>query len=111
MSLKRHPSPVAMPAQRIFGRIKDYRRFAQMHASLQRFQDSEVAQQRLKIIQFYDEYGEAATVKAFGVNRQTIWNWKRRLQRAHGQLAALVPNSTRPRQVRRMTTDPQIIEF
>lgn len=82
-----------------------------MHASLQRFQDSEVAQQRLKIIQFYDEYGEAATQKAFGVNRQTVWNWKRRLQQAHGQLAALVPGSTRPQHVRRMITDPKIVEF
>ena len=111
MSLKRRPSPVAMPAQSIFGRIKDYRRFSQMHASLQRFEDSEVAQQRLKIIQFYDEYGEAATQKAFGVKRQTVWNWKRRLEHAHGQLAALVPTSTRPQHVRRMTTDPRIIEF
>ncbi len=111
MSLKRRPSPVAMPAQAIFGRIKDYRRFSQMHATLQRFQGSEVAQQRLKIIQFYDEYGEAATHQAFGVNRQTVWNWKRRLERAHGQLAALTPHSTRPQHVRRMTTDPQLIAF
>jgi hypothetical protein len=31
-----------------------------MHASLQRFKSSEVAQQRLKIMQFYEDYGEAA---------------------------------------------------
>ncbi len=111
MSLKRSPSPVAMPAQSIFGRIKDYRRFSQMHASLQRFQDSEVATQRLRIIQFYEAYGEATTQQAFGVNRQTIWNWKRRLEQAHGQLSALVPRSTRPRHVRRMTTDPKIVAF
>ena len=82
-----------------------------MHASLRRFQDSEVAQQRLKILEFYAEYGEAATVKAFGVKRQTLALWKNRLQQAHGQLAALVPSSTRPKRVRRMTTDPRLVEF
>jgi hypothetical protein len=41
-----------------------------MLPSLRKFNHSEVAQERLKIIQFYDEQGEAKTKKYFGVNRK-----------------------------------------
>lgn len=82
-----------------------------MLASLRRFQQSEVAQQRLKILQFYEQYGEQATRQAFEVDRKTLWVWQRRLARAGGQLDALVPGSTRPHRTRQMHTDPQIVAF
>jgi len=82
-----------------------------MLPSLRKFNHSEVAQERLKIIQFYDEQGEAKTKKYFGVNRKTVWAWKHKLVTARGQLAALILKSTRPRQVRRMATDPRIVAF
>lgn len=82
-----------------------------MLSSLRRFQQSEVAQQRLKIIQFYDKHGEEATKEAFGADRKVIWQWKRQLQRAHGELAALIPKSTRPKRTRQMQTDPQLVAF
>jgi transposase InsO family protein len=82
-----------------------------MLSSLRRFQESEVAQQRLKIIQFYDKHGEAATKEAFGADRKVIWQWKRQLERAHGELAALIPHSTRPKHTRQMETEPRILAF
>ncbi len=82
-----------------------------MLSSLRRFQESEVAQQRLKILQFYDKHGEAATKEAFGANRKVIWQWKQQLARAHGQLAALIPKSTRPTHLRQMQTDRRIVAF
>lgn len=82
-----------------------------MLTSLHHFQQEEIAQQRLKIIQFYDEYGAVATKKAFGVSRQVIWTWKKRLHQARGHLQALTPKSTRPKRSRRMQTDWRMIHF
>jgi len=38
-----------------------------MLSNLHHFAQDEIAQERLKIIQFYGEYGEAETKNAFGV--------------------------------------------
>lgn len=48
--------------------------------SLTRFSRSEVAQQRMKIISFYEEYGEKAAKKAFGADRKVISRWRKRLK-------------------------------
>ncbi len=82
-----------------------------MLSSLRKFSADEVAQERLKIIQFFDEHGEAETLRYFGTSRKTIWTWRRKLQTAEGQLQALRPRSTRPKQTRRMQTDPRIVRF
>ena len=49
----------------IFSRIKGIEEVKTMLKNLRRFSKDEVAQERLKIIEFYDEYGEKATKKAF----------------------------------------------
>jgi len=82
-----------------------------MLASLQRFDESEVAKQRHKIIQFYEQYGEAATKEAFGADRKIIHVWRKRLRLSDGCIEGLVPNSTKPHQVRRMQSNQHIIEF
>lgn len=82
-----------------------------MLASLRKFSADEVAKERLKIIHFYDEHGETQCLKYFGVNRKTIHVWKKKLAAADQHLEALVAHSTRPRHVRRMTTDPRILDF
>ena len=82
-----------------------------MLASLRKFSADEVAQERWRRIQFYDEHGEAQSRKYFGVNRKTIHVWKKRLADSGQQLGALVAHSTRPRRVRRMTTDPRVVTF
>lgn len=82
-----------------------------MLASLQRFDENEVAQQRHKIIQFYEQYGEAATKEAFGADRKVIHVWKKKLAQSGGRLEALVPVSTKPYRVRTMSVDTRIIDF
>jgi transposase InsO family protein len=79
--------------------------------SLRRFSRDEVAQERHKILRFYDTYGEKATKEAFGVDRKLIHVWKRRLKVNDGHLEALIPHSTRPIRVRRMQIDPRIIQW
>lgn len=76
---------------------------------LNRFTASEVAQERLRIITFYRQYGEEATKQAFGVDRKTIWIWQKRLKEKQGNLSALVPNSTRPHQVRQRQASRRVI--
>lgn len=82
-----------------------------MLPSLRKFSASEVAQERLKIIEFYDEHGETETKRYFKVNRKTINVWKRKMEHSGQRLESLIPQSTRPKQVRRMTTDPRIVSF
>jgi transposase-like protein len=93
----------------IFSRIRGLEEVKKVIASLRRFSKDDVAKERLKILEFYDEYGERATVKAFGVKRNTIWVWKKRLKESRNYLASLIPTSTTPKTQRRMTTDPKII--
>ncbi|MEW6163418.1 MAG: hypothetical protein AB1606_08945 [Nitrospirota bacterium] len=68
--------------------------------SLRRFDRSEIAQQRMKIIKFYEQYGEKATKEAFGADRKVISRWRKRLKEAGGRVSSLVPYSTRPHRVR-----------
>jgi len=82
-----------------------------MLSSLKRFTKNEVAQERLKILEFYQEYGEKATLKAFGVNRKTIWVWRKRFNLGRNQLSSLIPSSTKPKTNRRMEVDLRIIEY
>ncbi len=79
--------------------------------SMRHFSESEVAQERLRILEFYDEFGEKATKKAFQIDRKTVWTWKKRYKENKNHLSALVPKSTRPRKVREMETDYRIIAF
>lgn len=101
-------------------KLRGYSRFQDMNNSLRRFEGrryyqrpegSEVAAQRIKIIKFYERYGEKATIEAFGADRKVINRWRKRLRDMGGRLIALVPLSTRPKRVRRSTIPLEIIEF
>ena len=79
--------------------------------SLRKYEKNEVAKKRLKIMEFYEEYGEKATKQAFGADRKLIYVWKRKMAEHENKLEALVPESTRPIRTRTMKTDQRIIEF
>lgn len=79
--------------------------------SLKRFTQDEVANERLKIINFYVKYGEKETKEAFGVGRKTIHVWKKKLSLSQGKLSSLIPTSTKPIRSRGMQTDPKIVSF
>ena len=82
-----------------------------MLSSLKRYQSSEVAQKRMQIINFYDEFHEKATIQAFGCDRKVISRWKRRLKANGGKLASLVPYSTRPNKTRSVSYNSKIVDF
>lgn len=95
----------------ILGRIRHRKGVIKMVESLRRFDKSEVANQKLKIINFYNQYGEKATTTALGVDRKVVSRWKARLNNSHGKLGSLVPLSTKPINVRVPTTRPEIVDF
>ena len=77
--------------------------------SLKKFSGSEVAGERMRIIKFYEQYGEEATKEAFGADRKVISRWRKRLRESRGDLTGLVPLSTRPHRVRRSTVPQEVI--
>lgn len=55
-----------------------------------------LAQERARILAFFDAHGLPATKEAFKVSRPTLYRWKSQLTNGGGKLEALVPLSTAP---------------
>jgi len=60
----------------------------------------ESAEQRLKVLQFWERHGLAATQEAFSVSRRTLFAWQAQLRRGGGKPHVLKPGSTRPQHLR-----------
>lgn len=73
--------------------------------------DQETIKKRIKIIEFFNEYGDDATKKAFGRGRSTIFLWKKKLREGGNRLSALKIGSRTPKTRRSRETDPRIIQF
>lgn len=88
-----------------------YASFMKHLYSQTKFDGNETAKFRLKVIQFFDQFGVKATKEAFSVGRSTIFLWKKKLKEENGSLLALLPSSTRPKTPRRMVVDQKILAF
>lgn len=66
---------------------------------------------RLKIIEFFDEYGAEATRKAFNKSRSTIYLWKQKLKKASGKLSSLASKDKSPQRRRKRIVHPFIEDF
>jgi hypothetical protein len=82
-----------------------------MLSSLRKFGRDEVAQQRLRIMEFYDRYGEQATKEAFGAERKVISRCRQKLKEYEGALEGLAPASTRPKRSRMMIVAAAAVQF
>jgi transposase InsO family protein/transposase-like protein len=109
-AFKQGKTGTSSKAYPILGRIRGLRRLLKMLKSLNRFNVSEIAQERLRIIEFYDKHGEASTYEAFKVDRKLIYVWRRKLKKQQGKLSSLIPFSTTPTHSRQMQTNPLIVE-
>lgn len=96
-------------AYKIFSRIKGYEEVKEMLKSLKRFSRDEVAQERLRIIEFYGLHGEKTTREAFEVGRDTIWIWRKRLKDNRNSISSLIPTPTTPKTRRTMMVHPKVI--
>ena len=102
---------VPCKAYPIFSRILGSKKVINMIASLRRFDKSEVAKERMKIINFYNQYGEEAVKEAFGADRKVVSRWRKRLYDSNGKLSSLIPFSTRPINVRVPEERSEITNF
>ena len=67
------------------------------------------AQERLRILRFWDTHGLPATLDAFEVSRRTLDRWKAELRAQGGNAAALAAKGSAPRRRRRPRTDPRLV--
>jgi len=67
----------------------------------------DVVRNRLKILKHWQSFGLASAVHAFGVSKSTLYAWRKTLDQAGGNTAALVPVSKRPKKVRTTAWSPQ----
>jgi len=74
-------------------------------------EDQQVIKERLKIIEFFDEFGLKATQKAFSKGRSTIFLWKKKLKQKQGRLSTLRPESKSPKTKRKREVHPLAREF
>jgi hypothetical protein len=79
--------------------------------SIMAFSRSNVAEFRLKVIEFHDKYGTKATVDAFSVSKPTVYRWKKTFKDSKEVLESLIPDSRSPKRKRVMMTHFKIIEF
>jgi transposase InsO family protein len=68
-----------------------------------RFRDmiTREAEERARILTFWNTHGDAATKEAFTVSRATLFRWQKLLTHGGGKLEALNPGSTAPKERRR----------
>ena len=77
--------------------------------SLTAFADSDTAKYRLRVIEYYRQFGIQATMSAFPVKRSTVFLWQKTLKDNQGRLSSLIPKSSRPHRVRLMNTHPLVL--
>lgn len=94
----------------LFVNISGWKEVIKMAPYLRNFDASDVAKQRLKIIKFYEVYGEKACIQAFGVDRKLICVWRKRIRDRNGHISALVPDSTIPLNTRKRYTNPRVVK-
>lgn len=71
---------------------------------------TQVAQQRMRVLAFWQKHGLKPTLDAFPVKRRTLFHWQARLKQGRGKLEALNPRSRAPFQRRRRLWPPLVLE-
>jgi len=88
-----------------------YRRLMKTLNSSLAFESSDPARFRLHAIDHYYNHGLASTLDAFNTKRSTFFYWKKKYEDSGKKLISLVPQSTRPKSVRKMETDWRLVAF
>ncbi len=71
----------------------------------------QAVQYRLEVLAFFKEFGLKPTKKAFKVSKTTLYRWKKVLADHQGKISSLLPKSTKPEHLRRMATNPKVVEY
>ena len=95
--------------KKLFSGVKGYNPFMKTVISISSFNKSQTAQYRLKTIEYYQQFGLEATLSAFPVKRSTLFLWQKKLKDGKGKLTSLLPELTRPKNVRQMNTHSLVL--
>src|SRR3989344_7873598 len=87
----------------IHSKITGTRGFVSTYNEALRFRDMITleAEERVRILAFWQKHGRLAAKEAFKVSRATLFRWQKALRSGGGKLASLVPGSTAPKTRRR----------
>jgi len=76
-----------------------------------KFDLSDPARFRHKILLHYYQFGWRSTVDAYEVSKTSLYRWRSDYEKSQKRLNSLVPRSTKPRKLREMKTDWRLVEF
>lgn len=76
-----------------------------------KFDLSDPARFRHKVLLHFYQYGWRSTIDAYGISKASLYRWKMAYERSQKRLNSLVPRSTRPKKLREMNTDWRLVEF
>ena len=76
-----------------------------------RFNQSDTAKLRLQVIEYHSKYGTQPTIDAFKISKATIFRWRKIFLDSNKNIYSLIPQSTRPHNLRHMDVDYHIIEY
>ncbi len=76
-----------------------------------KFECSDPAKFRLKVINHASLYGWRSARDAYRVGRSTIFLWKKKFKESDKRLVSLIPQSTKPKRTRQMVIDNRILSF
>lgn len=84
--------------------------FVSAYNSALRFRDmiTQKAEERVRIIAFWEKYGDAAAEEAFRASRSTLFRWQKLLKTGGGLLEALNPRSTAPKAKRKRVIPKEV---
>jgi len=88
-----------------------YTRFMNYISNISTHPDKKIIEERLRILEFFDEFGATATRRAFNKSRSTLFLWKKNLKEDGGRLSALAPKKTKPKHFRQSLISPSINHF
>lgn len=95
----------------MYGFVTGYARKAMYIQDITHHKDRAIIEHRIKVLNFFDQYGPEATKEAFSVSRSTIFLWKSKLKTSQGRLSSLAPGDRAPKARRRRNTNEVITSF
>lgn len=74
------------------------------------FDPSDAAKFRLHVLDHYYRFGWRSAVSAFGVKKSTLYDWKKVFEKSDRKIVSLVPVSTRPKNLREMKINSELLD-
>ena len=72
---------------------------------------SEKAKRKVKVVEFFKEYGIKAAIDAFGVSKSSIYNWQKKLKDSAGKTEVLNDNTKAPINKRKKQREGKVVAF